>query len=331
MITAQQVLAAFLREHIASALRHAGYKGSGQTFHRRLDRNWGVVNIQRSQWDSVERATFTINLGSASALVLESRGMDPDRPPHEVECQWRTRLGVLVTDGRDHWWEIRCDTTEATLCSLAEEIGTALLTVGLPAIEHHTTERAMLDASMRRPHWTWVELDEIGVLLSVVSGTDEQWQEFMSRVKKARAWMLEHDADDRVAQGPKRTASNLLRLDDARPERRAEAAYLLGRAKPTNALLAALRDRLLDPDRRVRTNAARSLADLGDLAPLDSLIDMLDLEQDRFRAVELGAALGRLAARDADVREKLMPVLQARLRRAIGYDLVGFDVILGRL
>jgi len=331
VITAQQVLAAWLREHIAPALRDAGYRGSGQTFHRRLDRNWGVVNVQRSQWDSAERATFTINLGSASALVLESRGMDPDRPPHEVECQWRTRLGVLATDGRDHWWEIRSDATHATLTSLADEIRTALLTVGLPAIEHHATERVMLDARLRQPHSTWVELDEIGVLLSVVGGSDEQQEEFMSLLEKARAWMLSNAEDDRVAQGPKRTASNLARLSDARPERRAEAAYLLGGAKPTTDLLVALRDRLVDPDHRVRTNAARSLADLGDLESLDRLIQMLDHEQDRFRAVDLGTSLGRLAERDSEAGERILPALQARLRRAIGVDLVGFEVIQRRL
>ncbi len=331
MDTAQQILAVWLREHIAPALREAGYKGSGQTFHRLLDRNWGVVNMQRSQWDSAERATFTINLGSASAIVLESRGKDPNRPPHEVECQWRTRLGELVA-GRDLWWEIRSDATDASLIPLAEEVRTALLTVGLPAIEHHATERVMLDAKfLQQRGWTWVELDEVGVLMNAVDGTIEQQQEFTARVEKAREWMHGRDEEVRPAQGPKRTEANLARLNDARPDRRAEAASLLGGSKPTAPILEALRERLSDPDPSVRTKAACSLADLGDGASLDRLIEMLEQERDRFRAVDLGSSLGRLAERDSVVRQKILPVLHLRLGRAIGYDLVGFEVILRRL
>lgn len=331
MDTAQQILAAWLREHIAPALREAGYKGSGQTFHRRLDRNWGVVNIQRSQWDSAQRATFAINLGSASAVVLESRGKDPNRPPHEVDCQWRTRLGELVA-GRDLWWEIRSDATDASLIPLSEEVRTALLTVGLPAIEHHATERVMLDAKfLQQRGWTWVELDEVGVLMNAVGGTIEQQQEFTARVEKARAWMHGRDEEVRPAQGPKRTEANLTRLNDARPDRRAEAASLLGGSKPTAPIIEALRERLSDPDPSVRTKAACSLADLGDGASLDRLIEMLEQERDRFRAVDLGSSLGRLAERDSLVRQKILPVLHLRLGRAIGYDLVGFEVILSRL
>lgn len=330
METAQQILAVWLRKHIGPALREAGYTGSGQTFHRRLDRNWGVINIQRSQFDSAERATFAINLGTASAIVLESCGKDPNRPPHEVECQWRTRLGELVA-GRDLWWEIRSDATDASLIPLAEEVRTALQTVGLPAIEHHATERVMLDAKLQRLRTTYVELDEIGVLMSAVGGTIEQQQEFTSRVEKSRERMLQHDEDPRPAQGPKRTEASLARLNDARPDRRAEAAFLLGGSKPTARILEALRERLSDPDPGVRAKAACSLADLGDRASLDRLIEMLEQERDRFRAVDLGSSLGRLAERDTEIQEKIVPVLQLRLRRAIGYDLVGFDVILRRL
>ena len=330
MATAQQILATWLREHIAPALREAGYKGSGQTFHRRLGRNWGVVNIQRSQWDWAERATFAINLGTASAVVLEARGRNAAQPPREVECQWRTRLGALVA-GRDVWWEVRSETDGDRLLALAEEVRTALVTIGLPAIERHASDEVMLDATLSEPGGGYAELDDTGVLLNAVGGTAEQQQEFRSRVVKAREWMLGHDDEPRPAQGPKRTDANLARLTDPRPDRRAEAAYLLGRAKPSAVVADALRDRLADTDPTVRLNAARSLADLGDGASLDVLIEMLDQEPDRFRAVELGSALGRLAERDPLARDRIMPVLQDRLRRAIGFDLVGFAVILRRL
>lgn len=245
METAQQILALWLRERIAPALREAGYTGSGQTFHRRLDRNWGVVNIQRSQWDSTERATFAINLGTASAIVLESCGKDPNGPPLEVHRQWRIRLGELVA-GRDLWWEIRSDATDASLLLLAVEVRSSLLAVGLPAIDHHAAEREMLDAKLKLHRSTYRELGEIGVLLHAVGGTIEQQQEFRSRVEKAREWVLRYDEDARPAQGPKRTEANLARLDDARPDRRAEAVYLLGGSKPTTLIFEALRERLSD-------------------------------------------------------------------------------------
>jgi hypothetical protein len=227
--------------------------------------------------------------------------------------------------------KIRRDADDDGLIPLADEVRQALLAVGLPAIEDHASDGVMLDAQLRQPVSTYVELDEIGVLLNAVGGTVEQQQAFTSRVEKAREWMLGYDDATRPAQGPKRTDANLARLNEARPDRRSEAAYLLGGAKPTTPVLEALRERLGDPDPMVRTNAARSLADLGGRASLDRLIEMLGQERDRFRAVELGSSLGRLAEGDSKVRERMLPVLQLRLRRAIGFDLVGFGVILHRL
>lgn len=330
VVTAQQVLAAWLREKIAPALRDAGYKGSGQNFYCRLGRNWGLINFQRSQRDWAERATFTVNLGTSSAIVLEGRGEDPDRPPIVWDGQWWERLGSLL-GGRDRWWEIRDDADAGRLSDLATEVRTALADHGLPAIREHASDEAILDAVLRDNRRGFGQVDVAGVLLAALGGTPEQRRTFTSLVTTTRTWMLEHDIDLRPRQGPKRTAANLALLSDARVERRANAAHELGRAEAAPEVLAALRDCLSDESPRVRIKAGCSLAELGDLASVDRLLADLRHEPHRFLAVELGDALVKLALREPGVRTRLVPVVQERLSRAVGIEVPGFEAILVRL
>ena len=330
MGAAQDRLAAWLRQEIAPRLREHGYRGSGQNFHRRFDAHWGVVNVQRSQWDWAERATFTINLGTASDLVLEERGNDPSKPPSEPTCQWRTRLGGLVAN-RDVWWEVRGDTDDASLAALSDEVGSALLNVGLPAIAAHADDKAILASVLEAHGQGWGGVEVAGILLHHRGGTDEQRARFNEMVTSGRRVRRSLQDEQRPGQGPKRTEANLTLIDDRRPDKRIEAAYLLGGAKPTTSVVDALRRALDDPVERVRVKAAASLLDLGDLPSLDRALTIVRETPDRFGASDLAHSLARLASRDPTVRLPIETALRDRLAHSIGFDLVGVGAALEQL
>jgi hypothetical protein len=326
--TAPQITTTWLREQIAPALGEAGYQGSGHDFYRGLGRNWGVVNIQRSKVSRTEKVSFCVNLGVASALVLESCGYAPDaRPP-----QWSERLGSLITGGHGLWWDICDDTNDQQLAALAAQILTALHEVGLPIIDAHASDEAILAAALKsdRPG-TIVELDWTGVLVNALDVTTEQRRVFDAQIEKARKRFIRLDKDIRPAQGPKRVAANLALLADPRQNRRTEAAHLLGRAKPTTQVIDAVRGCLTDSDPEVRVAAARALADLGDVASLPQLLQMLEQEPNRIRVSQLGSSLGRLAERNDAVRPEVLQALRRRLQLAIGWDLVELWAAVTRL
>jgi hypothetical protein len=330
MGAAQDRLAAWLRQEIAPRLREHGYKGSGQNFHCRFDAHWGVVNIQRSQWDWAERATFTINLGTASDLVLEETGDDPSKPPSEPTCQWRTRLGGLVAN-RDVWWEVRGDSDDASLAALSDEVGTALLNVGLPAIAEHADDKAILTSVLEGQGQGWGGVEVAGILLHHRGGTDEQRARFNEMVSSGRRFRSSLQVEQRPAQGPKRTETNLRLIADSRADKRVEAAYLLGGAKPSASVVDALRRALDDSVERVRIKAAASLVDLSDLPSLDRALSMVRGTPNRFGASDLAMSLARLATRDPSVRLRIETALRDRLAHAIGFDLVGVGVALEQL
>jgi hypothetical protein len=266
-------------------------------------------------------------------VALETLGDSPDKPPIESGCHWRERLGNLVV-GRDLWWEIRAEPhpDPDALESLTNEVTDALTRIALPAIEAHSTDEVMLEDALARDGKGYRQLDVAGALLRAIGGTAEQQQRFRTLVNDAQRFMLTWDRVDlRPAQGPKRAAANLVRLRDPRPSGRADAAHLLGRASPAPQLVTALREALGDEESEVRSRAATSLAELGDVPSLERLLDVLDAERDRFRAVDLGWALSDLALRSPEVMPHVVSALRGRYDRALGLDLAGFGATLERL
>jgi hypothetical protein len=330
---AQQLFAAWVHDQIAPLLREAGYRGSGQNFHRRFGRNWGVVNFQKSSFGSRDEVSFYVNLGTASAVVLEASGENVEKPPAEATCHWRTRLEELVP-GRGVKWKIRTGIDETTLGEITEEVRRDMREVGLPAVEAHISDEKILQALLagdgHREYW--YDVDSAGVLLHAMGGgTEDQQKAFDEQVAIARRFRvhwLAHKSELRPAQGPKRIEANLALLRDPRADRRAEAADQLGRATSSAEVVDALRVALADSDPGVRARAAASLADLGDLPSLDRVLAALRGEERRPRAVDIGVALAGLATRDANLRPQIVAALRERLDRAVGWDLVGFGAIL---
>jgi len=80
-----------------------GYRKKGNTFCRASGVSTQVVNFQRSQWrvDRTEPVSFTVNLG-----VYLHLGDDAPKHKVEYECHWRLRIGHLMPDDRDRWWDI---------------------------------------------------------------------------------------------------------------------------------------------------------------------------------------------------------------------------------
>lgn len=323
----------WLRERIVPVLREAGYKGSGQNFHRLCGSNWGVLNFQRSQWDWAERVTFTVNLGTASKAAHEILGDDPPLPPAEAMSHWQERLGPLLV-GRDLWWEIRAEPNADAndLDAIALEVIDALTRVAFPAIEAHSSDEVILENALEGRSMGYRQLDVAGALLGTVGGTPDQHAQFRALVDESRHFMLARDSfDPRPAQGPKRVAANLVQLHDLRSSRRADAAHLLGRAIPTSEVISALRQAARDTDALVRSRAAASLAELGDLPSLEQMLDVLEAERNRFRAVDLGWALCDLASRTPEIRPRIILALRGRYDCAVGLDLAGFGATLERL
>jgi uncharacterized protein DUF4304 len=113
-----------IRADLAKRLAAAGYRKSGRTFFAAGTDHTRVVNVQGNRWNEGDGGSFAINLGVYFPRIAELAGDPPvtGRFPNESRCSVRERLGALVYDGRDHWWDIGPDTDRERL---ARSIGTA--------------------------------------------------------------------------------------------------------------------------------------------------------------------------------------------------------------
>lgn len=124
---------------VATILKPRGYRRSGTTFRKLADGNCAIVNFQRSRW-SASGISFTVNLSIVCGQLL-----DPETEPLERALEYwghlRTRLGNLLPERKDKWWQIE-EGTDAL--ALGREIVTAIDTLGLPYLDQYQSMPSLI-------------------------------------------------------------------------------------------------------------------------------------------------------------------------------------------
>lgn len=125
-------------EDSAEILKVRGFVRRGPVF-RLVNRNkCGIIEFQRSDESSSEKVVFTINLGIVCGELLDS-GPSSAAKSHIIDAHLRQRLGMLLPDRSDKWWEASPDRA-----SVAQEIVGLLSTVAVPYVESHMATEALI-------------------------------------------------------------------------------------------------------------------------------------------------------------------------------------------
>ena len=139
--SAQDLFKSMLRLEIAPMLRTQGWKGSGKDFKRSSDLYRAYINFQKSQHNTRDEVSFTVNLGvlneeanaeqqAARRDLREKWGSDAVLLP--TWGSWSRRLGHLLPIGRDKWWRLLSGKSpEQTMADVRD----ALINVALPTIQ----------------------------------------------------------------------------------------------------------------------------------------------------------------------------------------------------
>jgi hypothetical protein len=138
---AREKVAAMLKNRVAPALRSMGFKGSGQNYHLPVPGYYALLGFQKMRFGTRHDVMFTINLLACShddwAALIEARphyGPKPILGAHYEDPVWSMRIGFLMPEPHDHWWQVLDDTdTEA----LADEVIGVLEQYGVPALRAH--------------------------------------------------------------------------------------------------------------------------------------------------------------------------------------------------
>jgi hypothetical protein len=127
-----------IKTELAPGLRSLGFTGSGRNYDLGWAEHWAMLGLQASQWSDRERLTFTINLLVVSRKVWAQQreehaflGAKPAPNIHPGPFAWHERIGMVMPDNLDTWWEVRAGgNTEP----VAREALEAVEVYGLPAM-----------------------------------------------------------------------------------------------------------------------------------------------------------------------------------------------------
>lgn len=140
-----------IRDFVSPVMKAAGYRKTARNWHSDSGRAVKVVNVQGSAWNSRDRSQFTVNLGIWFPEA-ESLAGSPDRPnrtPPEYQCTVRQRIGHLMPEERDVWWELE---PQVELRSIGDEVTAAIVNYALPWLSRCSDPLAAFDYLRSRGH-----------------------------------------------------------------------------------------------------------------------------------------------------------------------------------
>lgn len=129
---AMKIFDEMITKVISPYLKKMGFQKLRNSFYFPLEGNWGIINFQRSQTSDSNQIIFTINIGVASRRILHFLGQtEQTKKPDIWDTQWRERIGHLMPENDDKWWNLDQKTSP-------DELGSTLLNIltsyALPAI-----------------------------------------------------------------------------------------------------------------------------------------------------------------------------------------------------
>lgn len=127
-----------LLSEISNRIKPLGLKKAGDSFFYNQDGNIGLINFQKSKDSASETIIFTINLGTYSSSLSMFDRPDIKSKVLISDCHWRERIGLLLPQKKDHWWQI---TESTSLPNLVKEIAEILSDVAIPEIKNWISDR----------------------------------------------------------------------------------------------------------------------------------------------------------------------------------------------
>jgi hypothetical protein len=121
---------------VATALKPLGFRRKGQVFTRQLGEVTHILSLQSSTSSTASLLKITVNLG----VWVSSLAEDGSKPAL-WSAHWCERLGFLMPQRIDYWWEISSD-HDAEFAT--RQIVEAIQTYAVPQLEQLASRDALV-------------------------------------------------------------------------------------------------------------------------------------------------------------------------------------------
>jgi hypothetical protein len=121
---------------MSAVLRPAGFRKRGSVFHRTRADVAHLVSLQSSVSSTADACRVTVNLAVWLPRLYPTRSADVWSAP------WNQRLGFLMPEADDRWWQVDSD---ASADAASVQIRDGLSRLALPVFDSLSSEQALLD------------------------------------------------------------------------------------------------------------------------------------------------------------------------------------------
>lgn len=127
-------------------LKQMGFNKKANSFYLELNKNYGIVNFQKSRESTKEIISFTINFGVYSDVLgkLEYDYNNSAKPSVE-QCHWQSRVGSFMPDSSDYWWKVNISDD---LNNITTNVAKVVQNVIIPEINKRMSDEGLISCWM---------------------------------------------------------------------------------------------------------------------------------------------------------------------------------------
>ena len=127
---------------VGERLKPLGFSKRGTVFRIMGPDMCGLIEFQRSMGNTREQLRFTVNLGvvCGELLELQSRSLELSKA-RVIDAQIELRIGQLLPDRDDKWWEITADTDPDVL---SMEVTDMIVNLAVPYVRQYLDVNAII-------------------------------------------------------------------------------------------------------------------------------------------------------------------------------------------
>lgn len=166
-----QRIAAVVSRGLAPLLKSHTYRKQRHRFFRVSPAATSHLEVQSSQWNAPDRASFTINLWSYLPAIAAARGEAPiDDPLRQRIGHCGIRIGHLMQNPGDYWWNVPSDDE---VDAFAGEVASAVETIALPYLDRIATLEGVAELSGHIPGICTAPTEPKAVALRLLGRVEE--------------------------------------------------------------------------------------------------------------------------------------------------------------
>jgi Domain of unknown function (DUF4304) len=176
-----------LIKELSPLLAEIGFIKKGNNFYMVSDKNYGVVNFQKSRNSTKDVLVFTINFGVYSSVLGHLLyGYNDLINPDVEQCQWEARLGSFMPDSPDYWWNVN---VSDNFNSVVSEVMEAIKSIIMPELNKRLSNEGLINSWLNDSYAGTTEIGRFKYLTTLLkvkedfSTLNEVIERFMEQSK----------------------------------------------------------------------------------------------------------------------------------------------------